>query len=363
MSNSEKKMQDNSEREIDMGVFLTALARFFQSIGRAIKLFFIKLFEAVIFLLLFIKQKIVWITAGGVIGLLLGIFNYFNDGVSYYSEIIVKPNFESNRFLYQKIDNLNSLVRQKRVESLGQLFDIDYKTAGQLKRFNIKPVTDPLQTAALYKSIYLDYKRYGAIAADTMWTRTVNYDDFKKMLTDYDYPLHIIRVESDNPTVFSKVQQGIINSINENPAFIYARQMNAKLIDEENRLITSSIESMDSLRHAYTKRIESQISKGAAEPTNVFLGQTSARNPEIELYDKMLLFKDELITNMRKKIEEKDVVQVYSDLATTGNSMPRFRKYFGDNAWKGCLIAFAIVLIIELFRYLGEIEKKKLELQ
>lgn len=355
---TEKKLQEPSEKEIDMGAFFTILSRFFQNIGRAIKLFFLTLFRGVILLLLFIKKKLIWILAGGIAGLAFSLSGFLNSSTKYYSEMIVKPNFESSRLLYQKINNFNSLIRQKRTQDIVQLFDLDNNTASQLKLFSITPIKEPLQIASLYKSTYLDYKRYGAIASDTIWTRTIKYEDFKKMLTDYDYPLHVIRVESGDPNVFPKIQKGIIKSMNENPNFLYAKQMNEKLINEEERIISSSLESLDSLRKAYTKRIEGGISKENADPTNIFLTQPSGRNPEIDLYDKTLLFKDELVTVMKKNIQEKDIIQVYSDFGTQGNRVPRLKNSFINSILIGCVVAFSILLILELFRYLSDIEKK-----
>lgn len=357
MDNQEKIKPDTAEKDIDLGAFLTVLSRFFRSIGLAIKFFFTSIFYALMYLLLFIKRKLIWILAGGALGLAFGLYSYTNGNQAYYSDMVVKPNFESSRLLYQKINNFNSLIQQNKLATLSKLFNIDETTASKLRSFKIGPIKDPLHVASLYRSIYLDYDRAG-FAADTVFTKTIKFSEFKKLLTEYDYPLHCIRAESYDPAVFAKLQQGIVKSMNENSVLLYAKETNEKLTDEEERIISSSIESMDTLRKAYAKRILSGTSDNPNN-TNIFMSQPTSRYPEIDVYDKTLLLRDELVTLRKRNAAQKDILQVYSDFNDTGSKVPRFKRFIIFYTLIGCIAAFSILLIIEFYRFLGEYEKKQ----
>ncbi|HET9744377.1 MAG TPA: hypothetical protein VFP97_01620 [Chitinophagaceae bacterium] len=358
MDNQEKIKPDTTEKDIDLGAFLTVLSRFFRSIGLAIKFFFTSIFYALLYLLLFIKRKLIWILGGGLIALAVGLYSYMNGPQSYYSELVVKPNFESTRLLYQKINSFNSLIAQHKLAHLSKLFNIDQTTASKLRSFKISPIKDPLHVASLYRSIYLDYDRAG-FAADTAFAKTIKFSEFKKLLTDYDYPLHSIRAESADPAVFANLQQGIIKSMNENTVLLHAKETNEKLTNEEERIISSSIESMDTLRKAYAKRILSAGSSETPNNTNIYLSQPNSRYPEIDVYDKTLLLRDELVTLRKRNAAQKDILQVYSDFNDTGTKVPRFKRFVIYYTLIGCVAVFSILLIMEFYRFLGEYEKKQ----
>ena len=94
-------MSTNSQdQEIDLGLVAKGIKNFFQGI---INSFFDFIF--------FLKKKILLVISLFVIGLVLGYF--LDKSSSYTQDILVIPNFESNEYLYKKIDFLNSRIIEK----------------------------------------------------------------------------------------------------------------------------------------------------------------------------------------------------------------------------------------------------------
>jgi len=361
---NQEKLNPASEKEIDMGVFLNALSRSVKKAGHGIALFFVGLFDSIIWFLLFLKNNIIWLAVGALVGASYGLYVYQKSGPSYYSDLVVRANFESSRLLYQKIDYFNALIRSRRLDELQKLFNIDVTTASKLKSFRIDPVKDPLQVSDLYRKNYLDYKRNNTITADTSWTRTMTFKDFETQLTKYDFPLHTIRMYSANAIVFPKIQEGLIREMNNNAILLYIQQTTGKIYQEEEQLLSSSIQGLDSLRVAYIKRILENNGKERSEGSNVFLSQTPAQTaPEIEIYDKTLILKDELSETRRKNLDQKDILQVYSDFNRVGTRTSSFNEAYANYAWIGCLLALIILLLIKLLSLLKTYERNSRRFQ
>jgi len=358
MQTDNKQQSKPQENEVDLGVFLTVMARIFKKISSLVNLIFLSLSEFLLLFLLFIKRRLLWLTLGFLLGLVFGLQQYFSKGPSYYSDMVVRSNFESARLLYNQIDYFNSLIKETRPKDLSAIFHIPENDAARLIKFEIIPVDDEIEAAKLYRNTFLEYKRSSIHGVDTIWTRTMRFYDFKKSLKPYDFPLQQITLYSRSSDVFSKVQEGVIAAINTNKVFQTIKDSSKKILQAEEYLLNHSLQGLDSLRLAYNKRIGS-ISTAKSEGNSVVFSDKDLRNPEIDLYDKELIFKDELLSVRRKAIEQQDILQVHSDFNHTGTKTSSFNQGFIKPALLGLLISFVILLGIAAYKSLDVIEKKK----
>ncbi len=357
MQESDKLQSKPHENEVDLGVFLTVMARVLRKSFSLFRLIFLSLYEFVLLSLLFVRRSLLWLVLGFLIGLGIGLQRFFSKGPAYYSDMVVRSNFESARLLYNQIDYFNSLIREHRPKDLSAIFHISENDALNLIKFEIEPVDDEMQAAKLYRNTFLEYKRNAINVVDTIWTRTMRFSDFKENLKPYDFPLQQIRLYSRSSDVYSKVQEGIVTSINTNKAFQQIKEYSKNIIQEEENLLSHSLQGLDSLRQAYNKRIAS-ISTAKSEGNNVVFSDKDLRNPEIDLYDKELIFKDELINVKRKAIEQQDILQVHSAFNYTGTKTSTLDQGFIRSALIGLLISFVILLGIASYKRLEAIEKK-----
>ena len=308
--------------------------------------------------MIFIKRKLIWLTAGLLLGLSVGLYFYFKEGPVYYSDMVVRANFESARSLYNAIDYFNSLVKDGRTDELMEVFNISEAESRKLIRFEISAIDDELESIKLYKKFISDYNRNNLVK-DTLWAKMIKYPDFKNDLTHYNFPLQKIRVYSNNPGVYRSIQTGLLKSFQQYKDLLELQGKFIDVLKDEEAILKRSLTGLDSLRIAYNK----SIIEGArtAGGNNMVLGNNNKNfsNPEIELYDKELLLKDEITDIRNKLIEQQNVFRVTADFNPRGTKVSGYNQEFILYAWYGLLVSFCALLLIECYRYLDKTDKQK----
>ena len=353
-----KPTNDQKESEIDLGIFLNLVGKLFSSVAKAIGSFFSFLFQLLLSIFIFIKRKIIWLAAGALAGLSLGLYFYFKDGPVYYSDMVVRSNAGSSMPLYNTIGYFNSLIGDDRIKELTTVFDISEADSRKLIRFEIAPVNDELETVKLYEDFVADYSP-NSLANDTQRIIVIKYADFRKNITDISYPLQRIRVYSHSPEIYASIQQGLIRNLEQNKNLLTLHEKFTGVLREEEALLSRSMAGLDSLRVAYYKNIASGNAKG--EGGNVVLGSNnkSFSNPEIELYDKEMQLKDALTRIRNKLIEQQTAFRIASNINARGSKVSGYNQEFFKYAWMGLLVSFSLVLLIECYKFLNEMDKRQ----
>lgn len=350
---SQPKLQEN---EVDLGVFFTLIGRIVKKITDALNSLLIYLSEVLLQALIFLKRKIIWLALGFLIGLGFGLKEYFSNGTSYYSDMTVRSNFESARLLHNQIAYFNSLIKQHRSKDLAALFNISEQEAAKLISFEISPVSNDIEAAKLYKHTFLDDRR--SKNPDSLWNKTINFTQFKATLSSYDYPLQEIRLYSYSPDVYTRIQDGIVRAVNNDKTLQTLKAGTANMLLEEEHLLNKSLQGLDSLRQAYYKRIE-LTSTRSGEGNNFYLSGREADNPEIELYDKELIFKDELIRVKQQSMDQQYILMVSAAFNPTGTKVYSLQQDFMRMALWGLLISLIILVSIELYKLLDKIDRQR----
>src|SRR5690606_13515984 len=209
MQPNTKSTNDRKESEIDLGIFFNLVGKLFSSIAKAVESFFALISRLILTVFIFIKRKIVWLLAGSLAGLSLGLYFYFTEGPVYFSDMVVRSNAGSSMPLYNTVDYFNSLVSDTRVKELAAAFAITETDSKKLIRFEISPLDDELETVKLYKDFLLDYGR-NSLINDSPKIIVINYSDFRNNIKDISYPLQRVRVYSHSPEIYRSIQQGLI---------------------------------------------------------------------------------------------------------------------------------------------------------
>jgi hypothetical protein len=356
-ANNPKQKQEN---ELDLGVFFNLIGKVVRGIGRLFKGFFILLFEGLISLLLFIKRKLIWLVIGGLIGFGFGLYQYLTKGPTYFSDLYVRANFESTRLLYNQIDYYNSLIKENRFVDLAIIFKLPIKDVQKLNRFEISPVDNDLEAAKLYRNTFLQQVRTSNTSLiDTQWAKTIKFKDFKENLEAYDYPLQKIRLYSSLSDVYNKVESGLVASVNGNKDFQQVREGMLQIFRNEQEILNRSLLGLDSLRTAYNKNLTEMASVARTSGTGIVVTDKNLRSPEIDLYDKELLVKDELINAKKRAIEQQDILQANASFSPVGTKRAEVNQDFFKYAWWGLLISFVILISIEFYKYLDKMDNRR----
>jgi hypothetical protein len=356
---SEKPVSEiKSSGEIDMSDFLKLLGKGFTKVGNGISWFFVSLYQLIISFFLFIKRKFIWLAIGFVLGLGWGLYSYYNSAAIYSSEMITRSNYESNYYLYTQIGYYNSLIRNHRFKELATEFKISEDEAQNLVIFKIEPIKNNIEAAKLFRQTFLQFKRNHTYGFDTAWSRTMKFDIYKKELSDIDYPLNTILLRSKSQDIFPKIQEGIINSLNNNPDLKEKKEAITQIRKQEEELLSGLLSNLDTLRQVYNKKLAAEAENKTQAGNQFVFGERNIKNPELDLYDKAMLLKDELIELRMMSAGEKNILELDSGFGKNGTRESVLRKMAMPIIYVLSFV-FLILIAIEFIRYLNRVEKNK----
>jgi len=356
--NEKPALEKNNTGEVEISDFLRLMGKILTRIGNAIAWIFINLFDLLILFFLFIKRKFVWLAIAFLLGLGFGLYTYYDSGYVYRSEMITRSNFGSNYFLHNQIEFFNSLIQNKKTDVIRKIFNITEAEAKSLVGFKVMPVKSDIEAAKLYRQTFLQPKRNHILGFDSIWSKTLKFDAFKQQLTEYDYPVNKIIVRSKQADIFPKIQQGVLNSFNNDPDLKEKKENFQQIRKQEETLLTSVLNNIDTLRQAYNKKLTMQAENTPAGSNQLILGERDIRNPELDLYDKTMIVKDELIELKTIAAEEKEPLVLYSGLGSTGTA-ESFNRKIGTPAFYLLAAMFSFLVIIEFIKYLTKVETRK----
>lgn len=342
--------------DVDLGTVLYKTGQVINKAGKFIGDFFNAIFQSTIFGMVFLRKNFLWLVLGTLAGLGYGLYQSFSSGFKYVSTSTVKTNFESTHVLYGTIEYFNSLKSRGSYGELSKIFNVSAKEAMSISGFEIAPVKNDLVAAEIYKEMFIRYKRYDNVRQDTFWARMIKFEDFKKQLTAYDYPIHEITAICTNPEVFAKLQKGLIDFVEQSETLKRNKEILQNAVKAEDAVLENSLKELDTLSSSYNKRIlrESDEKEGGNSTVNI-LERTMGKAPELDVYNTKLLLKDELSNLRAKSADQQDIIQVYSPFNPIGKQQGLYNQSYFSTALKGLILTFAILLGIALYKFLGKI--------
>lgn len=341
--NTKENQQKAQDEEVDIGSLFKLIGRGFEKLFNFIGSLFVSLFDFLIIVLLFVRRHFIVLILSFIIGGALGF--YSEDGKkSYASSMVVKPNFNSARQLYNNIAYFNDLVAQKNTSTLSTIFNISNYEAKSLSSFTIAPVN----TYSLNVEAYNDFVKY----SDTTTVKQIEFKDFVSNQTKFDYKFHEINVESNNSNVFSKLKAGLITSFYNNDYLVSLKSTKAINIETEERLTIKNLEQTDSLRQVYNKAMLLEANKPFSG-TNIDMAQgTEKVNKELELFNTQNKYKEILIAINKEKTENQNIINVVSDFNKVGSKKNIVYRKPGNYAFILFGLTFLALLLLELNKYL-----------
>ena len=218
-------MSTNSQdQEIDLG-----------QIGTAIKNFFKGVLNSIFDFIFFVKKKIIIIGILFVVGVVLA---FMLDSKAYNHEISVIPNFGSNEYLYKKIEQIDTKLREKD--------EIFFQEIG-LKNF--KRITN-IEIEA-YPAIYSfvnNKDQENNFELIKLMAEDGNIDKIMKdNITSKNYYHHKISIQTDGMLKKEEFITPILNYLNTNIYFETQQKIHQKNLAEKIAINDSLIKQIDNL--------------------------------------------------------------------------------------------------------------------
>lgn len=249
--NSSPNSPDN--QEIDLSQISKSIGRFFDDLGY-------KCFQVI----QFVKKNIVIIGVLTALGFVLG-YLMDRNSKTYKSEIIVKPNFESGDYLYDKID----LIKAK-ISDGDTIFLRDTVGISMPKKFlniEIEPIND------IYKFVENKESNFEMIKL------MAENSDLKKIMEDLttskNFMYHKISLVSKTPVTEENLTSPILKYLED------SEYLNKKKIEYLNNAKVKMSEN-DSMIKQINNLLDSFTSAGKSNSSSVYINQNTQINDIIK---------------------------------------------------------------------------------
>ena len=321
MSTNQQKesSKSNNEEEVDLGSLFVIIGKGFSNFFNFIGNIFKGIFHFLITILIFLRENILKIGIAGFIGLIAGFFLEVKTPKKFESEMLLKPNFESTRQLYNNVNYYNDLVKQKDTVSLQKIFNLDKIGAASLQDFKIEPLIIDRDIINSYDNLIS--------SVDTMTIKSYEYLDFKASFTIYDYEVHKLNVTAKKNDVFEKLGDVIISSVVNNNYFKRLKKLTNENLNRTDSLYRQNLTQVDSLRKVYVEVMVAEAKKQTAG-TNIDLGGEKSMTKELELFETNRQINADLIKIASQKATGYEVINVLSSFQPIGAEIKGITKNY-----------------------------------
>jgi hypothetical protein len=341
--------KNNNEEEVDLGSLFVIIGKGFSNLFNFIGNIFKGIFHFIISILIFLKQHVIKIVIAAIIGLIIGVFLEGRTSKRYGSELLLEPNFESARQLYNTINFYNDLVKQKDTIGLQKVFNLDKESAASLVKFEIEPLRLDVDLINSYNDLIL--------TVDTLTIKSYEYVDFKDAFTDYDFKIHKVTVIAEKNNVFDKLEAIIIASVVDNKYFNRLKVITNESLNRTDSLYRQNLTQVDSLRKVYME-VMMEEAKKQTTGTNIDLGGEKRTTKELELFDTNRRINEELRELATEKSEKYEVINIISNFQQVGYEIKGITKNYGFLlAMASAALMILFLLFIKLNKFLENYKK------
>ncbi len=348
---------NSPNQEVDLLAFFSALGKMFGNIFRGIKNIFIYLFERLLWLLVFIKRNIVYLSIGIIAGLVIAFFFKNKYKEIYSAEVVVKTNFGSGAAFRSMIDSYNSMLGANDFDELAQALHLNKEEVKSIKGFKlVSKVNNVL--------LLQEYENY-LMRMDSTVYKFFEFKDYQKsILNDKDlYPYKKLIVYASKPGVFYKLNK-ILPKILDDNQMLQERKKQFKLLlttkkDENLR----SFQEMDSMRKVFDK-MYLEMAKQTGNGTNVVVSSDKVRGPEGPY--NIFYSREYVLKNFEKAMSQYannlDLIEMLSAFPKYGSKEnPLKYNPFFKYPILGFLSVLLILFLIEFYKYILQYEKEKFD--
>ena len=346
--------QNSSNQEVDILAFFAAIGKMFGNFFRGIKNIFLYGIDRLIWLLVFIKRNLIYLSIGVIAGLVIAFFFKSKYDKIYTAEVVVKTNFGSGAAFRSLIDSYNSMLGAKDFDELAQALQMSKEEVKSIKGFELKSeVNDAL--------LLQEYENY-ILRMDTAVYKFFEFKDFKKSISQNNdlYPYKKVKVYASKPGVFYKLNK-ILPKILDDDTTLQERMKQIKLLlntkKEEN---LRSFQEMDSMRRVFDQ-MYLEMAKQSGGGTNVVVSSDKVRGPEGPyniFYSREFVLKN-FERAMGQYANNLGLIEMISSFPKYGSKEnPIKYNPFFKYPILGFLSALLILFLIEFYKYVLRYEKE-----
>ncbi|MEE9350208.1 MAG: hypothetical protein V3U80_09185 [Flavobacteriaceae bacterium] len=270
------KIPTPQSEEVDLGKLFQVIGNGFKNMFNAIGNMLKSLLHYAILFLIFIKKHFMKLAAATILGGVLGYVLDMNKTEEYESKMVIETNFGSGHQLYSEIDQLNALIKNEKIETLTQIFNISKEDATSLTGFVANPYD---QENNLLKEFdyYIQH-------TDTIYTKDLTAMDYGDRLDLPDYRFQEITAYAYDKNSLTKLDKGITTLI-ENDHYKNILALKTSEFKNRRAVLENNLLEIKTLRKRYNDVALMNANKTTSSGTNISLAdKQSNRNKDTDLF-------------------------------------------------------------------------------
>ena len=349
---SEKLPKNQSNEEVDLILIFNLIGKSISKAFNAILSIFQAIFRGFIYLLKPIVSNIKLITIVVLSSFIIGyVLERFNEPV-YYSDMLVKPYFESKYQLANNVNYFNALIGSENYVELSNIFEIDTLDSQSLISFEME-IGPETQNDLLQE--YDDYVK----SIDSILAADVSYEDFLENRDILSGNIFSVKARSYKNDIFVGLEKGFQKTFENNYSKKLKKIQDSTLIIERDNYMTE-LKRVDSLQKIYidvlvneSKRNEASIGQNGLFP----LTQEKSVTKEYELFQEGLKLRRSLKAVEEKLIEESEYYDILAGFEAIGSPEKSIRKKYSIVLSAMSFIVMAFIFIVyKVFNFIKDYE-------
>ncbi len=349
---SDKLPQQPQNEEVDLGQLFNAIGRLFERLFNFIGNIFKGIFSAIIYSIKPLVKNFKLVVTVLILSAILG---YILEEVKkpvYYSDMVVKPHFDSKYQLSSSIDYFNSLIGAGNLIELSNIFEIDTTKAKELLSFALEagPETQ--------NDLFIEYDGY-VKSIDTSLVDELSYVDYVENRDLLSGSLFAIKAKSYKSDIFPHLQEGFRKTF-ENDFSKYQKKVRDTTAYINRLSLTTELSRLDSIQKTYLEVIknESKNQKLSFGVSGVLpIQEEKTVTKEYELFLKEQEIRRSLNYLNQSIAKENTYFDVLSDFDKIGSKDSSFRKSYLILFPTLALILFLLwFLALKAFKFIKEYE-------
>ncbi len=304
------------------------------------------IYHLFILFVLFLRAHFFKFCLATILGIGLGSYMDYGRSRMYRSSMIVQPNFNSARQLYNNIEFYNELVEQGENEKLAEVLHIPKSAAKSITNIEIMALINEERKIIKFDEFIED--------KDSITRKSINYENYLKNFNEINAEFYKIQIEATAPEIAKQCQEVIVASIETNEYFKLQKKVNDDNLAVRDTMISEQLKEINKLQSFYKeiRVLEAQQSVGG---TNINLADSKIKQaPEFELFEQLEKLKEEKTEVNIEKINTKNIINIVSDFPNRGKLINdlRFKKIVQMPALF-VVILFLILIMSTFNRYLA----------
>ena len=307
-----KAKNSNTSEEVDLGQLFKMIGSAFTRLYKFIGSIFNNVLLALIWLVLFVKKRIIILSVAGLVGLVLGVALDMSMPPTYKSTLSIKQNYETGENLYESINYYNGLLKDKDYRILGGLLGLTELATEEIVGFDIEPIITDNEYLVMFNSYIGEL--------DSLAASKIEYKEYVKNIREYKHRYQQISIKSKTRADFKGVFTNIINNIETNSFFVNEQAKDILELQQTQQAIEISLAQSDSLQETYKRVLEnSKDSQSNAEIGITFEGANeSEKTKEFELYINDIELRERIVKIQRELKDKENIIDMISSKQDNG---------------------------------------------